>query len=180
MSGPLLGITGIAVMFVALFLLRIPAGFIMAIVGFFGLAYATSFTAALGMIGGEMWNLFSGYGLTVIPMFILVGEFVHYAGYNDSLYHATNRWFGHYRGGLAITTIMACAAFSAISSLFFGIVAWQVSLWGMRIAASGEVSETLKVIYYPFVFCVAVGFGLLALTCLMELLRELRKGEEAL
>ena len=79
----------------------------MAIVGFFGLAYATSFTAAFGMIGGEMWNIFSGYGLTVIPMFILVGEFVHYAGYNDSLYHATNRWFGHYRGGLAITTIMA-------------------------------------------------------------------------
>ena len=115
MSGPLLGVAGIAVMFTALFLLRIPAGFTMAIVGFFGLAYATSFTAALGMIGGEMWNIFSGYGLTVIPMFILVGEFIHYAGYNDSLYHATNRWFGHYRGGLAITTIMACAAFSAIS-----------------------------------------------------------------
>ena len=69
---------------------------------------------------------------------------------------------------------------AAIGSLFFGIVAWQVFLWGMRIASSGEVSETLKVIYYPFVFCVAVGFGLLALTCLMELLRELRKGEEAL
>ncbi len=99
MSGPLLGVAGIAVMFAALFLLRIPAGFTMAIVGFFGIVYATSFTAALGMIGGEMWNIFSGYGLTVIPMFILVGEFVHYAGYNDSLYHATNRWFGHYRGG---------------------------------------------------------------------------------
>jgi tripartite ATP-independent transporter DctM subunit len=48
-------------------------------------------------------------------MFILVGEFVHYAGYNDGLYHATYKWFGHYKGGLAITTIMACAAFSAIS-----------------------------------------------------------------
>ena len=115
MSGPLLGVDGIVVMFAVLFLLRIPAGFTMAIVGFFGVAYATSFTAALGMIGAEMWNIFSSYGLTVIPMFILVGEFVHYAGYNDSLYHATNQWFGHYRGGLAITTIMACAAFSAIS-----------------------------------------------------------------
>jgi tripartite ATP-independent transporter DctM subunit len=48
-------------------------------------------------------------------MFILVGEFVHYGGYNNSLYYATYRWFGHYKGGLAITTIMACAAFSAIS-----------------------------------------------------------------
>jgi tripartite ATP-independent transporter DctM subunit len=75
----------------------------------------TSFKAALGMIGPELWNIFSNYGLTVIPMFILVGEFVHYGGYNNGLYHATYRWFGHYRGGLAITTIMACAAFSAIS-----------------------------------------------------------------
>jgi tripartite ATP-independent transporter DctM subunit len=67
------------------------------------------------MIGPELWNIFSSYGLTVIPMFILVGEFVHYGGYNNGLYHATYRWFGHYRGGLAITTIMGCAAFSAIS-----------------------------------------------------------------
>jgi tripartite ATP-independent transporter DctM subunit len=67
------------------------------------------------MIGTEMWNIFSNYGLTVIPMFVLVGEFIHYARYNDSLYQATYRWFGHFRGGLALTTIMACAAFSAIS-----------------------------------------------------------------
>jgi tripartite ATP-independent transporter DctM subunit len=87
----------------------------MMLVGFLWVAYVTSFKAALGMIGPELWNIFSNYGLTVIPMFILVGEFVHQGGYNNSLYHATYRWFGHYRGGLAITTIMACAAFSAIS-----------------------------------------------------------------
>src|SRR5512133_3999013 len=115
MSGPLLGVAGIAVMFAVLFLLRIPAGFTMAIIGFLGIVYVAGMKAALGMIGTDMWNIFSNYGLTVIPMFILVGEFVHHAGYNDGLYHATNRWFGHYRGGLAITTIMACAAFSAIS-----------------------------------------------------------------
>jgi tripartite ATP-independent transporter DctM subunit len=48
-------------------------------------------------------------------MFILVGEFAHYGGYNHGLYNATYKWFGHYKGGLAITTIMACAIFSAIS-----------------------------------------------------------------
>jgi tripartite ATP-independent transporter DctM subunit len=48
-------------------------------------------------------------------MFILVGEFAHYGGYNNSLYNATYKWFGHYKGGLAITTIMASAIFSAIS-----------------------------------------------------------------
>ena len=115
MDGPMVGVYGIFIMFLVLFLFRIPAGFTMALVGFLGIVYMTSFKAALGMIGTEMWNIFSNYGLTVIPMFILVGEFVHYAGYNDGLYHATYRWFGHYKGGLAITTIMACAAFSAIS-----------------------------------------------------------------
>ena len=115
MSGPLLGVAGIVVMFFILFVLRVPAAFTMALVGLLGIACVTSLEAAFVMIGSEMWTLFSNYGLTVIPLFILVGEIVHYAGYNHGLYHATYRWFGHYRGGLAMTTIMACAAFSAIS-----------------------------------------------------------------
>ncbi len=115
MSGPLLGVAGIAAMFFILFVLRLPAAFTMALVGFLGIAFVTSPEAAFSMIGSEMWTLFSSYGLTVIPLFILVGEIVHYAGYNHGLYRATYRWFGHHRGGLAMTTIMACAAFSAIS-----------------------------------------------------------------
>ncbi len=115
MDGPILGIIGIVIMFTALFLLKIPAGFTMMLVGFLGVATVTSFTAALNMLGTDLWNIFSSYGLTVIPMFILVGEFAHYGGYNNSLYNATYKWFGHYKGGLAITTIMACAIFSAIS-----------------------------------------------------------------
>src|SRR3989304_580786 len=79
------------------------------------IALVTSVDAAFSMVGTEMWNIFSNYGLTVIPLFILVGEIVHYAGYNFSLYDATYKWFGHYRGGLAMTTILASAAFSAIS-----------------------------------------------------------------
>ena len=115
MEGPIVGVYGIAIMFAVLFLFKIPAGFTMALVGFLGFAYVTSFKAAFGMVGADMWGIFSNYGLTVIPMFILVGEFVHHGGYNNGLYQATYRWFGHYKGGLAITTIMACAAFSAIS-----------------------------------------------------------------
>ncbi|HOE16988.1 MAG TPA: TRAP transporter large permease [Syntrophorhabdaceae bacterium] len=115
MEGPILGVVGIIVMFAILFLFKIPAAFTMALVGFLGVAYVTDFKGALGMIGPDLWNIFSSYGLTVIPMFILVGEFAHYGGYNNSLYSATYKWFGHYKGGLAITTIMACAIFSAIS-----------------------------------------------------------------
>lgn len=66
---------------------------------------------------------------------------------------------------------------AAIGALFFGIVARQVWVWGARIMASGEVSETLKVVYHPFVFGVAAGFGLLTLTCLLDILRAFQKDE---
>jgi TRAP-type C4-dicarboxylate transport system permease small subunit len=66
---------------------------------------------------------------------------------------------------------------AAINSGFFGIVAWQVSVWGTRIMAAGEVSETLKVVYHPFVFGVAAGFGILSLTCLLDISRAFRKEE---
>jgi tripartite ATP-independent transporter DctM subunit len=115
MSGITLGIAGIIVMLAVLFFLRLPAGIGMALVGFAGVAYITNPGAALQMTVTDLWTVFSNYGFTVIPMFMLVGEIVHHAGYSDSLYYATNKWFGHRRGGLAITTIMASAAFSAIS-----------------------------------------------------------------
>jgi C4-dicarboxylate transporter, DctM subunit len=115
MSGIAIGIIGIAAMLAVLFFLRIPAGVVMALVGFAGIAILKGVDGALQLSATELWSVFSSYGLTVIPMFMLVGELVHHAGYSDSLYHATNKWFGHRRGGLAITTIMASAAFSAIS-----------------------------------------------------------------
>jgi TRAP-type C4-dicarboxylate transport system permease small subunit len=67
---------------------------------------------------------------------------------------------------------------AGISAVFFGIVAWQVCVWGTRIMAGGEVSETLKVVYHPFVFCVAAGFGLLTLTCLLDIPRAFQKDKE--
>ncbi len=114
MTGPTLGIYGIVVMLIGLLLLRIPAGFVMAIVGFVGIALCTSPHAAFGIIGSEFWGQFSSYSLSVIPMFILLGEFIYHAGYSDQLFHTTYTWFGHYRGGLAIATIAASAGFSAI------------------------------------------------------------------
>jgi TRAP-type C4-dicarboxylate transport system permease small subunit len=60
---------------------------------------------------------------------------------------------------------------AGISAVFFGIVAWQVSVWGTGIMAVGEVSETLKIVYHPFIFGVAAGFGILTLTCLLDIAR---------
>lgn len=150
MEGPIVGVYGIIIMFATLFLLRIPAGFTMAIIGFLGVAYVTNFKAAFGMIGGDMWGIFSNYGLTVIPMFILVGEFVHYAGYNNGLYNATHKWFGHYKGGLAITTIMACAAFSAISGSNTATAATMSSV---------AIPEMKKYNYHPMLNAGSVAAG---------------------
>lgn len=60
-----------------------------------------------------------------------------------------------------------------VMAFFFALVAWQVWVWGMKIRTSGEVSETLKVIYHPFVFMVAAGFAAAALTALIDFLRDL-------
>src|SRR5512135_1210654 len=150
MEGPIVGVYGIAIMFLVLFLFRIPAAFTMAIIGFLGVTYVVSFNAALNMIGADMWNIFSNYGLTVIPMFILVGEFVHYGGYNDGLYYATYRWFGHYKGGLAITTIMACAAFSAISGSNTATAATMSTV---------AIPEMKKYKYHPMVNAGSVAAG---------------------
>ena len=70
-------------------------------------------------------------------------------------------------------------AFSAaIGAAFFGVVSRQIMIWGTRILSSGEVSETLKIIYHPFVYGVAAGFALLALTCLLDIPRSLGKVKE--
>jgi C4-dicarboxylate transporter, DctM subunit len=150
MEGPMVGVYGIVIMFAVLFLLKIPAAFTMALVGFLGVAYVTSMKAALGMIGTDLWNIFSSYSLTVIPMFILVGEFAHYGGYNNSLYNATYKWFGHYKGGLAITTIMACAIFSAISGSNTATAATMSSV---------AIPEMKKYNYHPMLNAGSVAAG---------------------
>ena len=65
-----------------------------------------------------------------------------------------------------------------VAMLFFGVISWVVLRWGLRIAASGEVSETLKIVYYPFIFCVALGFAVLCLTLLVDWLGTIRKKGE--
>ena len=58
----------------------------------------------------------------------------------------------------------------AVTLVLFSIVSWQTFAWGRRLMQTGELSETLKVAYYPFVFLVSLGFAVLALTLLLDLL----------
>ncbi len=60
-----------------------------------------------------------------------------------------------------------------ITMIFFAIVSWQIFLWGMRIWESHEVSETLKIIYHPFIFSVSLGFAVLSLTLIVDFLKTI-------
>lgn len=114
MTPAVIGILGIVVLLLMLFLLGTPVGFAMGIVGFCGFCYLISFKAGLNMLASVLWETFSKYGLTVIPLFIFMGQIAFYSGVNEKLYKAAYKWVGQIRGGVAMATIMACSAFSAI------------------------------------------------------------------
>jgi len=110
----LVGIVGIILLLAVLFFLGMPVGFAMGIVGFCGFWYVVSFNAAITMAGADLWTTFSKYGLTVIPLFIFLGYLAFNAGIAEKLYSTAYKWFGHWRGGLAIATIGADELFAAI------------------------------------------------------------------
>lgn len=65
-----------------------------------------------------------------------------------------------------------------IIMIFFGIACWQIYVWGIKICDSREVSETLKIPFYPFVFAVAIGFAVLSFTAFVDFLKKLLREEE--
>ncbi len=65
-----------------------------------------------------------------------------------------------------------------VTMIFFGVIAWQIFIWGMKIWESGELSETLKIIYHPFIFSVSAGFSVLSLTLLIDFLKAIMMREE--
>lgn len=104
---------GLAVMF-GLMVLGMPIAFAMMLAGLLGNAYLISTEAATHLLATNVWDQFSSYGLSVVPLFVLMGQFAYRAGMTERLYHAAYTWVGHLPGGLAGTTIAACAGFSAI------------------------------------------------------------------
>ncbi|MGD9045962.1 MAG: TRAP transporter large permease [Desulfobacterales bacterium] len=114
MSPETTGIVGIAVL-LFLFLLRMPVGFAMALVGVVGFAYLSGFESALALLAQDIYETFSAYTLSVIPMFILMGTFAFASGISERLYRTTHAWVGSLRGGLTIATVLACSGFAAIS-----------------------------------------------------------------
>jgi C4-dicarboxylate transporter DctM subunit len=114
MSPEAAGILGIALLLV-LFLLRMPVAFAMAFVGFVGFAYLSGPGPALTLLAQDIYQAFSSYPLSVIPLFILMGSFAFASGISKRLFDTTYTWVGALRGGLTIATVLACAGFAAIS-----------------------------------------------------------------
>jgi tripartite ATP-independent transporter DctM subunit len=86
----------------------------MAFAGFIGFAMIVNVKAALGLIAQDTYSIFSSYGFTVIPLFVLMGQIGVSAGMARSLYDSAYKFIGHISGGLAIGTVMAGTAFKAI------------------------------------------------------------------
>ncbi len=91
-----------------------PVAFSMAVVGFIGFAAIVDLPAAMSMITTELYETFMQYSLTVIPLFVLMGQVSFHSGISKSLFDVAYRWLGHLPGGLAISTVGACTAFGAI------------------------------------------------------------------
>ena len=133
MSGPALGLVGIVIL-LGVMLTGMPIAFVFALLGFLGIAYMIGFQPALNVLALDTWEVFSSYTLTVIPLFVMMGMIAFQTGLSERLYRAGHVLFGKVRGGLAMGTVMACAAFAACcgSSPATAATIGAVSLQEMR------------------------------------------------
>lgn len=120
------------VLFLCFFGVRV--GFATLFVGFAGFALQRGIGAALSVTGSQIIETATNYNLSIIPLFVLMGAFIYRADISSDLYEAAHARLGHLRGGLAQSTVLACAAFSAVcgSSLATAATMTQVALPSMR------------------------------------------------
>jgi tripartite ATP-independent transporter DctM subunit len=132
MDGSTIAMLGFGALFVLLFI-RMPVGISMMLVGAVGI-YMIRPQASIPVIAGEIFGESSNYSLTILPLFILMGNLAGVSGMSRDLYDAAHSWFGHLRGGLASATIVGCAGFSALSgsSLAAALTMGRVSLPEMQ------------------------------------------------
>ncbi|MDA1117678.1 MAG: TRAP transporter large permease [Proteobacteria bacterium] len=168
--------TGLGIL-MALILLRMPIAFAMALVGFGGFWYLRGFPAALATTGERFFSTVLSLELSVLPMFVLMGNLVSRAGIAQELYAAGQSFLGHRRGGLAMATVVACGGFSAVcgSSLATAATMAKVAMPPMRkygyqdslATASIAAGGTLGILIPPSVIMVI--YGLMTETSINQL-----------
>ena len=110
----LFGLLGFAALLTLIFL-RVPVGIAMLVVGVVGTAQLTSLNGALHSMTGQTFAITTTYSLSVLPLFIFMGNLATKANLSRDLYDAAYAMIGHLRGGLASATVVGCAGFAALS-----------------------------------------------------------------
>lgn len=161
-----IGILGLAVVLL-LFLTGIELGFAMAIVGVVGFAAIRSTSAALNLLAKDVFDVFSSYGFTVIPLFVLMGQIAFNAGIAKRLYDAAYRFVGHIPGGLAMATVVGATIFKAIcgsspatAATFASVAVPEMDRYGYdRRLSTGIVATvgTLGILIPPSVTLIVFG-----------------------
>lgn len=151
----------------ALVLLRVPIAVAMIIVGTAGFAALRNWNAALNLLGNAAFDTGLSFTLSVIPLFILMGNLLTISGVSQSLFSTAHRLLHRMRGGLAMATIVACGGFSAVcgSSLATAATMSKVAMPSMRRAryadslATGSIAAggTLGILIPPSVILIIYG-----------------------
>ena len=113
MEDSLIALLGFLSLFILL-AIRMPVGIALMLVGTAGIWFIRE-RAAIPKLGGEIFNEASNYPLTIIPLFVLMGNLAGASGMSRDLYAAAHSWVGHMKGGLASASVVGCAGFSALS-----------------------------------------------------------------
>jgi C4-dicarboxylate transporter, DctM subunit len=147
--------------------IRVPLSISMALVGATGFIIERGWESTIFVIGEKARRSAENYDLSVVPLFILMGVFVGRSGLSEKLYAASNTFLGHFRGGLAMATIVACGGFSAIcgSSIATAATMAKVAMPPMRRygysdqLAAGAIAAggTLGILIPPSVILVLYG-----------------------
>ena len=122
------------ILVIVLITLGLPIAFSMATIGFLGLVFIIGIEPSLAYLGQIFFDNGMNYTLSILPLFLLMGNFVVKAGLADELYSAANTWLRHKKGGLAMATIIACGGFSSVcgSSLATAATMAKIALPSMK------------------------------------------------
>jgi tripartite ATP-independent transporter DctM subunit len=133
MTPVMIGIALFCAMLV-LMALRVPIAVAMFVPGAIGYVALANDTALLNYLKGTAWARLSVYDLSVIPLFLLMGQFATQGGLSRALFRFANALIGHFRGGMAMAAVLACAAFGSVSgsSVATAATVAQVALPEMR------------------------------------------------
>ena len=166
MSHTTIGLIGTGILVLAFFS-RMPVAYVMTMIGFLGFSFIVSGQAGLNILARDIFEVFSSYGLTVIPLFILMGQIAFNAGISRKLYDTAYKMIGHLRGGLALATVCACTAFGAVCGSSAAVAATMATVglpemkrygYGEALAAGSVASGgTLGMLMPPSVVLIVYG-----------------------